>query len=180
MFTDTSALPFVKYLEEHYATILEECQQIPVTDYSLWPQVGSFEGQWLVFPLFSTSAYWTVSGPIENNRPKCPKTCRILERIDGLILAGFSRLEPGTYIYPHRDGQDQPALRSHLGLMVHDGAKIRAGEQLRTWQPGKILAFDGIEEHEAINQGPTQRTVLIADAERERIALPLLPARSGR
>lgn len=166
-------LPFIRHIESNFQTILRECLEVPASDYMDWPVKGAYEGRWTIYPLFAADQSWSVGGPIPGNRTRCPGICKLLEPIQGLALAGFSRIEPGTHLYPHVDDTKFIVLRTHMGLIVHDGCQIRAGEELRTWQPGKCLGFLSSTLHEAVNRGPTSRTVFLVDVAEDSRHLPL-------
>ena len=70
----------------------------------------------------------------------------------------------------------------HLGLAVPDDCALNVGGEARTWQPGKVLAFDDTYEHEAWNRSERARAVLLMDAwnphltEAEKAVLPAVVA----
>lgn len=173
MFESIASHPFIQHIEAHFQAILKECSALSAEDYLDWPVRDAYAGSWRIYPLYCSDPGWSVGASIPGNRRRCPEVCRLLEPIEGLALAGFSRIEPGTHIYPHVDSTESLTLRSHLGLFVHHGAEIRAGDQRRTWEPGKCLAFLSSTVHEAVNRGPTSRTVFLVDVLAECAHLPL-------
>ncbi|MGF1606304.1 MAG: aspartyl/asparaginyl beta-hydroxylase domain-containing protein [Rhodothalassiaceae bacterium] len=76
------------------------------------------------------------------------------------IEAFFSILKPGAHIPPHC-GLTNARLTVHLPLIVPQGCRIRVGQDIHTWREGQLIAFDDSFEHEAWNQGDTDRVVLI-------------------
>ena len=74
----------------------------------------------------------------------------------------FSTIQPGTHIKPHT-GPSNSRLRIHLTLIHTGGAKIRVGNEWRTWQEGKVIMFDSSWEHEVYHNGKDTRIVLILD-----------------
>jgi len=99
---------------------------------------------------------------------RCPRTlealadlplCRIRGRTPSIL---FSRLTPGAAIPPHH-GLINTRLICHLPLIVPPGCRFRVGNDQRDWQAGQAWAFDDTIEHEAINQSPQDRTILIFD-----------------
>ena len=98
----------------------------------------------------------------EHNRatPKTAKIVRSIKRNSGHSL--FSVMEPGTHILPHC-GPCNFRLRLHLGLVVPDNCRIRVGDQIRTWEEGKVLVLDDSFEHEVWNDSNQSRSVLIVD-----------------
>jgi aspartyl/asparaginyl beta-hydroxylase (cupin superfamily) len=71
-------------------------------------------------------------------------------------------------------------LICHLPLIVPPGCRFRVGGEVREWEEGKLLIFDDTIEHEAWNDGPEDRVVLIFDiwrpelTEQEKFELTLL------
>ena len=74
----------------------------------------------------------------------------------------FSKLAAGARIPPHH-GMLNARLICHLPLVVPSGCGFRVGGETREWEQGKLLIFDDTIEHEAWNQGPLDRIILIFD-----------------
>jgi aspartyl/asparaginyl beta-hydroxylase (cupin superfamily) len=93
--------------------------------------------------------------------------------------AVFSLLKAGAHIGAHT-GMYDTRLICHLPLIVPPGCRFRVGDEVREWEQGKLLIFDDTIEHEAWNDGPEDRVVLIFDiwrpelTEQERRELTLL------
>lgn len=91
----------------------------------------------------------------------------------------FSMLKAGAHIAPH-SGMFNTRLICHLPLIVPPGCRFRVGDEVREWEVGKLLIFDDSIEHEAWNDSPDDRVVLIFDiwrpelSERERHELTAL------
>lgn len=91
----------------------------------------------------------------------------------------FSLLKAGAHIGAHT-GMYNSRLICHLPLIVPPGCRFRVGSEVREWEVGKLLIFDDSIEHEAWNDGPEDRVVLIFDiwrpelTEREKYELTLL------
>ena len=80
----------------------------------------------------------------------------------------FSILSPHKHILPHC-GPYKGVLRYHLGLIVPEDAencRIRVGDDIRHWEPGKPLIFDDVFNHEVWNDTDETRVVLFVDVER--------------
>jgi aspartate beta-hydroxylase len=99
---------------------------------------------------------------------RCPRTlealaevplCRIRGRTPSIL---FSRLTPGARIPPHH-GLINTRLICHLPLVAPAGSRFRVGNDQREWTEGQAWAFDDTIEHEAVNQGTADRTILIFD-----------------
>ena len=117
---------------------------------------------------------------------RCPRTWDILlrnapvPRVPGWgPSAVFSLLKAGAHIGAHT-GMYNTRLICHLPLIVPSGCRFRVGDEVREWEEGKLLIFDDSIEHEAWNDGPEDRVVLIFDVwrpeltEQERNELTLL------
>jgi aspartyl/asparaginyl beta-hydroxylase (cupin superfamily) len=74
----------------------------------------------------------------------------------------FSLLKAGAHIGAHT-GMYNTRLICHLPLIVPPGCGFRVGNEVREWEEGKLLIFDDTIEHEAWNNGPEDRVVLIFD-----------------
>jgi aspartyl/asparaginyl beta-hydroxylase (cupin superfamily) len=74
----------------------------------------------------------------------------------------FSLLRAGARIPPHT-GTHNARLICHLPLLVPRDCGFRVGNEVRTWEEGKLLIFDDTIEHEAWNNSDQDRVVLIFD-----------------
>jgi beta-hydroxylase len=91
-----------------------------------------------------------------------------------MTTAGFSVLQPGAHILPHR-GYTTEVLRCHLGIIVPVGCSMRVGSETRNWEEGRCLVFDDTVEHEVWHCGNAPRVVLLVDFARSgsaRVAMP--------
>ena len=103
----------------------------------------------------------------EKNCNILPITTSILEKIPDIVshvkgATKISVLQPGTIIKPHA-GPTNTRIRLHLGLQVSDEASITVGNETRTWQEGKVLAFDDSYIHSVAHRGNAPRIALISD-----------------
>ena len=108
---------------------------------------------------------WLEPGYIEC----CPRTWDTLlrqapvPRVPGWgPSAVFSMLKAGAHIGAHT-GLYNTRLICHLPLIVPPGCRFRVGNEVREWEEGKLLIFDDTIEHEAWNDGPEDRVVLVFD-----------------
>jgi ornithine lipid ester-linked acyl 2-hydroxylase len=155
--------PQLKVLEEKYAVILEELQQL---------RLNSKNGHWMnSFPHYVvpgsknswktfTFQFFGIKHPL--NCRACPNTTEILKSIPELITAEFSFLPPQTKIAPHT-GFTKMVLRAHLGLIIPNDCGIRVGNETKKWEEGKVLILDDSFEHEAWNNSDEDRFVLMLD-----------------
>ena len=63
---------------------------------------------------------------------------------------------------PH-NGPTGKKLRVHLPLVGVEGARLRAGDEIRNLEEGKCIIFDDSFNHDAWHDGPTTRINLILD-----------------
>ena len=82
----------------------------------------------------------------------------------------FSKLAAGARI-PLHHGAINTRLVCHLPLVVPPGCGFRVGGETRQWEEGKLLIFDDSIEHEAWNDGDSDRIILIFDAWRPELDL---------
>jgi aspartyl/asparaginyl beta-hydroxylase (cupin superfamily) len=93
---------------------------------------------------------------------------RILDQIPHLTAASVSVLEPGTKINPHF-GDTNAIARVHLGLSIPGEAPdcaLQVGDEIRSWQEGKINIFTDAHFHMAWNYTDQRRIILILDVMR--------------
>lgn len=114
-----------------------------------------------------TSCYvWKDGAPVADIAARCPKTMAAmqhapLEQVKGRApFVLFSKLTPGAWIKPHT-GFLNTRLVCHLPLIVPEGCWFRVGSEVRKWEEGKAFVFNDTIEHEARNEGPGTRIVLI-------------------
>lgn len=72
----------------------------------------------------------------------------------------FSLLRPGTHIEPH-NGMLNTRLICHLPLIVPPDCAFRVGNEIRSWEYGKLLIFDDSIQHEAWNRSDGNRFILL-------------------
>jgi aspartyl/asparaginyl beta-hydroxylase (cupin superfamily) len=158
VFERSDDFPFTRMLEENWRDVLAEYRAV-AAEMHAWPETQLYNRGWDTFGLYA------FGNKRRANCERCPKTTALVERIPGLVMAGFSRLAPGTHISPHcgYGGWAQYVLRCHLGLIVNDGCALRVGPETRQWQEGKALVFCDATEHEAWNRGDDERVVLLLD-----------------
>ena len=60
-------------------------------------------------------------------------------------------------------------LICHLPLIVPPGCGFRVGGEVREWREGELLVFDDTVEHEAWNDGASDRIILIFDVWRPEV-----------
>jgi len=119
-------------------------------------------------PEWSTLYLWENGRPVDEHVAQCPKTFEAITQLDVPYITTrapsilFSRLSPGARIPPHT-GVLNARLICHLPLIVPPGCGFRVGGETRLWKEGELLIFDDTVEHEAWNDGTSDRVILIFD-----------------
>jgi hypothetical protein len=138
MYQDSKLYPCTRGLEDNWQAILAEYQAI-ARDPAMhdWPEGQLYDGRWDTFGLYA------FGKKRHKNCALCPITTRVVEQIPGMVMAGFSRLGPGTHIKPHvgYGGWAQYVLRCHLGLIVNDGCEMRVGPETRNGRQARSPSF---------------------------------------
>ena len=120
-------------------------------------------------PEWSTLELWENGEPVSGLTDRFPATMAAIEATDLPRITVrapnilFSKLVPGARIPPHH-GMINTRLVCHLPLIVPPGCGFRVGGETRQWEEGKLLIFDDSIEHEAWNEGSSDRIILIFDA----------------
>lgn len=97
----------------------------------------------------------------------CPRTWAAMQTVPFPDIANsptvmFSLLRAGARIMPHT-GMFNTRLVCHLPLIVPPACHFRVGNEVRSWEAGKLMIFDDSIEHEAWNDSDADRIVLIFD-----------------
>ncbi len=158
---NSSNFAFAKVLEENYETFKGELNTLLLSNTTMFgtenENLNSFSGgDWTALVIKSNTGYSFLSSSL-------PQTTEILQNIDAeFLLVKYSAMKPGTRILPHT-GPSNRRLRAHFCITHTGGARMRVGEEWRTWQEGKVLVIDSSYEHEVVHNGPDLRVVLILD-----------------
>jgi aspartyl/asparaginyl beta-hydroxylase (cupin superfamily) len=161
-FDQKSLFPFLDELTTNIPLIEEELKR---GDWYNWPEKSLWDKpgyEWQVCPLFGFGIW--------RDDKMFPKLIPLLKKIPGIKTALFSRLSAGTKLKPHQGWASlaNTVLRCHLGLIVPTDGKsgiIVAGEFQQINQ-GKWLVFDDSKTHSGINEGSTDKLILLVDIER--------------
>jgi len=201
MIDQYSSYPFLKMLEDNWEDILSELDNVLYNEvvsekgyFHPWHEHHLYDGNWDVYGLYA------FGEKIHSNCNQCPKTTSLIESIPGLVTAGFSAMDPGTYIRPHV-GYTGEVLRCHLGLIIPKestcinknankipifNCALKVENIFYTWTAGKAFVFDDTKEHSAWNYGDRTRFILLLDFKKyddtlnlphftDRLTLPLTP-----
>lgn len=158
-FYDPAEFEWVAPLEEAYPVIKEELLTVLEQDAAGFQAYLSEANARLAG--WNTFNFFFYGKKFEENCARCPRTTAILESLprfetDHIM---FSALNPHSHIPPHT-GPMNGIVRGHLALVAPEGCYIRVGTDERTWQEGKVLAFDDSFEHEVWNHSGHVRIVL--------------------
>ncbi len=99
------------------------------------------------------------------NCKEFPKTSELMRSLNiPFAVRGvcFARQAAGSGVQPHTDGRNF-ILTSHLGLKVPEGCWMKAGDEERSWEEGKLTTLDTSFEHSTGNPTDSDRHVLIID-----------------
>ena len=165
MLLEPTRFPFVELLESNWQAVRDEQDGLEADDFMPWFDYGSYNEGWDVYGLVATvhHARDRIDPAV---RRRCPRTMALLDQVPGLQLAAFSKLMPGTVVFPHED-LDTGTVRCHLPLRVPVGARFQVGDREVNWIEGRCLVFDNRRTHAAANESGEPRVVLLLDVERE-------------
>ncbi len=166
-------LPWVRQLEEVAGDIKKELLAAmpllaelgrPYLSAGTSPQAGfgSLVGSmdWTALDLFREGECQAETLPL------FPKTHSALSRVPLYGLTElpyevfFSVLKPGQHINPHY-GLSNHSLTVHLPLIVPENCWLTVNGEKHVWKEGEVLLFDDTFLHEAVNNSPDVRVVLI-------------------
>jgi aspartyl/asparaginyl beta-hydroxylase (cupin superfamily) len=178
-------VPLYSELVNNYSKIKEEIlnyisQPNSLFDYPKY-NVGNgplYENYWKAVPLSNFNGEFIsmysneqerqyINYIIERTKSSCPTANNIIQGLENdknLANAFISRLIPGSIINPHR-GWTPDYMRIHLGLVCDPECRITVGNETKTWEEGKILAFKdgGPYPHSVMHNGSTERIILSMD-----------------
>jgi aspartate beta-hydroxylase len=174
---DLALFPWARRLEEAFPAILEEYLAVAgdagafpsFLDFTRPEQVAKHLGTTGPAPEWNAFFFYRHGERNDANCARCPRTAALLDELPLVRLPGitpeicFSVLTPGTHILPHRGDSNMRSV-VHLGLVVPPDCALNVAGEARTWQAGRVLAFDDTYEHEAWNRSDRARVVLLMDA----------------
>lgn len=126
-------------------------------------------------PDWSTLAIWEKGAPVPVLADRFRHTLEAVQALEVPHIGArapmiqFSRLSAGAHIPPHT-GALNARLICHLPLIVPAGCAFHVGGERREWHEGELLTFDDTVEHEAINQGTSDRIILMFDVWRPELS----------
>ena len=120
-------------------------------------KIGDGKNSWKIFGLYLQKK------PIEKNRILCPKTMQFLDKIPGIINAGFSCLEPNVKTSLHK-GYNDKIVRVHIPMIIPKGdTAIKINNTIIQWSENDFFIFDDTFYHQAWNNTKKYRIVLLID-----------------
>ena len=174
-FFDTTQFDWVPALEAEAAAIRAELDGLLASRASEFrpyihgdPNRAARQGHWLADDP-DWSALFLCENGVRNEAAiaACPRTWAAMQAVPFPDIANsptvmFSVLRAGARILPHT-GMFNTRLVCHLPLIVPPHCHFRVGNEVREWEPGKLMVFDDSIEHEAWNDSDQDRVVLIFD-----------------
>lgn len=127
-------------------------------------------------PAWSAYYLWKDGAIVPDHAARCPRTIAALANAPLTRVAGrspailFSLLRPGARIPPH-NGYVNTRLICHLPLIVPEACALRVGNDTRTPVEGKAWVFDDTIEHEAWNNSPRTRVILLFEIWRPELSV---------
>lgn len=183
------SFPLCQQLVSNYAAIKEEVlhhinTNNPLIDYPKYRiydkrtgNIDLYYNYWKAFPYTEFADEFISNSPeypksmvdaiIARNKASCPTLYSVVQELESkkILANGFvSQLLPGSTLNPHRGWTDN-WMRIHLCIKEDPGCVLTVGDQSRTWQEGKVLAFKdgGPYLHSVKHSGATNRIVVSMD-----------------
>lgn len=168
-------------LKQNYSNWFTKYPKFKVEDPNTKQKVRLYENDWTITALSKLSEDYNI----ENNKaektggssleklvkryrskllPTLHSIIGDLDKDNTLSNVFVSILSPGVIINPHV-GYSKEYMRIHLGLVCDPECKITVGEETKTWEEGKILAFKdgGPYYHQVRHNGEYDRYILSLD-----------------
>lgn len=144
-------------------------EELKNSDWYEWPEKYLYNEKgydWKVCPFFAFGI-WRKDA---EHQEKFKNTIAMLKQIPGLKTALFSRLGAGTKLTPHRGWASlaNHVLRCHLGLVVPEDGRsgVQVEDEFRQIHQNDWLVFDDSKIHLGLNEGTTDKIILLIDIER--------------
>jgi len=158
----TEAFAVARKLATGYEAFRSEAAALADDEWLPWPERAAYNHGWEAYPFVMTTMPVGFEMDFRKHRARCPETWKLLSD-PRVLVAGFSRLQPGCHIYPHSDHPAFDVMRFHIGLTNAGKAGMRVIGQTMEQRPGQHYVFDSALEHEAGNLGVQKRDVLLVD-----------------
>ena len=162
-FVDQRFVPLCAQIAAAAPIFEDELAALRGSDFVPWFDTAVYAGTWQVFPLIAQLDPQPPGFDLARNQRLCPRSHAALAAHPRILLAGFSRLMPGTRVHPHSDHPGTDVLRFHLGLrsaghtqLVFDGVPSES-------RRGSTVLFDHSMIHSSHNLGSEPRDLLLVD-----------------
>jgi hypothetical protein len=124
--------------------LVEDFENNPIQLYkNLWKvvPVSTFDEDFILN--LGDREHSIISNIITNSKWNCPILSSLISGLESqgdLNNCFISKLSPGSVINSHK-GLTSDCMRIHLGLVCDPECKITIGNESRSWENGKLLAF---------------------------------------
>lgn len=168
-------------LRDNYSNWFTSYPKFKIDDLETGKKVRMYDNNWTITALSTlTEEYAAENSKAEktgkSTLEKLVKRYRskLLPTLDSIINEPnkneiltnvfVSILHPGVVIRPHQ-GYSKEYMRIHLGLVCDPECKITVGDETKTWEEGKLIAFKdgGPYYHSVVHGGTKDRYILSLD-----------------
>jgi aspartyl/asparaginyl beta-hydroxylase (cupin superfamily) len=165
-FFDPSSFWFTSDLEENWQIIADELDRVADPAAAGFSTAG-LDGSSVRGGRWHQLMLWDRGRRFDRACEIFPATAALLAEIpeaadlgNGFVMLSWT--QPGTWITPHC-GPTNSKARTHFCIRTDEKARIRIGDDVRSWEEGKCFVFDDSFEHEVWHEGDRPRVVLIVD-----------------
>lgn len=156
-------VPLCGRLADAFDVFASELAALTQDDFIPWFDYDVYSGEWFVYPIVARLDPLPLGFDLVRARRQCPRSSALLAQEPQVLLAGFSRLMPGTFIRPHTDRPGVDVLRFHLGFGPQPCAELEFPGERRVTGRRHHLLIDHSMTHSSQNQGALPRDVLLVD-----------------
>jgi hypothetical protein len=165
-FFEPSSFWFTSHLEENWEIIRDELDRVADPARAGFSTAG-LDGSSVRGGKWNQLMLWDRGRRFDRACHMFPATSALIAEIpeaadfgNGFVMLSWT--QPGTWITPHC-GPTNSKARTHFCIRADKKARIRVGNEARSWEEGKCFVFDDSFEHEVWHEGDGPRVVLIVD-----------------
>jgi Aspartyl/Asparaginyl beta-hydroxylase len=165
-FFDPESFWFTRYLEERWDVVRGELDRVADPAAAGFSTAG-LDGSSVRGGKWHQLMLWDRGRRFDRACDLFPATAELIAAIpeaadlgNGFVM--MSWLQPGAWITPHC-GPTNSKARTHFCVRADEKARMRVGDEVRSWEEGKCFVFDDSFEHEVWHEGDSPRVVLIVD-----------------
>ena len=168
-FYDPSEFAWAKILEENTAAIQQELRTIAERKRNV---ERFYDGDRSIYktlmPDWEAYFFYRWGCRYDDNHLECPTTSDVLKQLPLCHIPNFSPetlfsfIAPHGRIKPHR-GVSNIRLVAHLPLLIPGTCSLTVGGVEHNWKEGEVIVFDDTFVHEARNNTPQERAILLVD-----------------